>query len=46
MSGRVTTIDVEVNSPNNIWIGAASGGVWKTNNSGVSWTPVLKTNLL
>lgn len=42
MSGRVTTIDVEVNSPNNIWIGAASGGVWKTNNSGVSWTPVFE----
>jgi photosystem II stability/assembly factor-like uncharacterized protein len=42
MSGRVTTIDVEVNNPNNIWIGAASGGVWKTNNSGVSWTPVFE----
>ena len=40
MSGRVTTIDVEIANPNNIWIGAASGGVWKTNNSGVSWTPV------
>ena len=40
MSGRVTTIDAEVANPNNIWIGAASGGVWKTNNSGVSWTPV------
>ena len=40
MSGRVTSIDVEVANPNNIWIGAASGGVWKTNNSGVSWTPV------
>ena len=40
MSGRVTTIDAEVSNPNNIWIGAASGGVWKTNNAGVSWTPV------
>lgn len=40
MSGRVTTIDVEVANPNHIWIGAASGGVWKTMNSGVSWTPV------
>ena len=40
MSGRVTTIDAEVANPNNIWIGAASGGVWKTNNAGVSWTPV------
>ena len=40
MSGRVTTIDAEITNPNNIWIGAASGGVWKTNNSGVNWTPV------
>jgi photosystem II stability/assembly factor-like uncharacterized protein len=40
MSGRITTIDAEVANPNNIWIGAASGGVWKTSNSGVSWTPV------
>jgi photosystem II stability/assembly factor-like uncharacterized protein len=40
MSGRVTTIDAEVANPNHIWIGAASGGVWKTYNGGVSWTPV------
>ena len=40
MSGRVTTIDAEVANPNHIWIGAASGGVWKTYNAGVSWTPV------
>ena len=40
MSGRVTTIDAEVANPNHIWIGAASGGVWKTSNAGVSWTPV------
>ena len=40
MSGRITTIDVEVENPNNIWLGAASGGVWKTANAGVSWTPV------
>ena len=42
MSGRVTTIDVEVEHPNNIWIGAASGGVWKTDNSGVSWKPLFE----
>ena len=42
MSGRVTTIDVQVDNPNNIWIGAASGGVWKTENAGVSWTPVFE----
>jgi photosystem II stability/assembly factor-like uncharacterized protein len=40
MSGRITTIDAVVSNPNIIWLGAASGGVWKTENSGVSWTPV------
>lgn len=40
MSGRITTIDVVINDPNIIYVGAASGGVWKTENSGNSWTPV------
>ncbi|RYZ19177.1 MAG: hypothetical protein EOO16_20625, partial [Chitinophagaceae bacterium] len=40
MSGRVTCIDV-VNSNQDVWyIGAASGGVWKTTNGGGSWTPL------
>ncbi len=38
MSGRVTSIDVVVNNPNVWYVGAASGGVWKTENSGASWT--------
>lgn len=38
MSGRVTAIDV-VNSDQNTWyVGAASGGVWKTTNAGANWT--------
>ena len=40
MSGRITTIDAVVTNPNIIYVGAASGGVWKTENSGHSWTPV------
>ncbi|MDP1136467.1 hypothetical protein Q6325_27795, partial [Klebsiella pneumoniae] len=40
MSGRITAIDVVVKDPNTIWLGAASGGVWKTSNAGNSWTPV------
>lgn len=40
MSGRITAIDV-VHSNQDIWyVGAASGGVWKTTNAGASWTPV------
>ena len=40
MSGRITTIDVVLSNPNVIYLGSASGGVWKTENSGNSWTPV------
>src|SRR5215204_2231514 len=40
MSGRITAIDAVVDDPNTIYIGAASGGVWKTENSGTEWTPV------
>jgi hypothetical protein len=40
MSGRITTIDVVLDNPNIIYLGSASGGVWKTENSGNSWTPV------
>jgi photosystem II stability/assembly factor-like uncharacterized protein len=40
MSGRITTIDAVHTNPNIIYVGAASGGIWKTENSGHNWTPV------
>src|ERR1044071_5001701 len=40
MSGRIVAIDVVVDNPNIIYVGSASGGVWKTENSGNSWTPL------
>ncbi len=40
MSGRITAIDAVVANPNIFYVGAASGGVWKTENSGQSWSPV------
>jgi photosystem II stability/assembly factor-like uncharacterized protein len=40
MSGRITAIDAVVANPNIFYVGAASGGVWKTENSGHSWAPV------
>jgi photosystem II stability/assembly factor-like uncharacterized protein len=40
MSGRVTTIDAVHSNPDVIYIGAASGGVWKTENAGASWAPM------
>lgn len=40
MSGRVTSIDVNLSSPENIFIGTASGGVWHSNSGGVRWEPI------
>lgn len=40
MSGRVTAIDAVHSNPNIIYVGTASGGVWKSENGGISWTPI------
>ena len=42
-SGRVMTIAVDPSNKAVIFIGAASGGVWKTVNGGTSWQPVFDT---
>ncbi|HEX6863279.1 MAG TPA: hypothetical protein VF414_10715, partial [Thermoanaerobaculia bacterium] len=40
MSGRVAAIDAVESSPNVIWVGAATGGVWKSIDGGLTWRPV------
>jgi photosystem II stability/assembly factor-like uncharacterized protein len=40
MSGRITAIDVVLQKPNHIYIGAASGGVWSSTDGGVEWSPI------
>ncbi len=40
VSGRITAIDVVSSKPNHIVIGAATGGVWISDNGGLTWTPV------
>src|SRR5262249_16789227 len=40
IGGRVDDIAVVETNPNIIYIGAASGGVWKTNDNGINWKPV------
>jgi len=40
MSGRITSIDAAHANPRLIYVGAASGGVWKSENGGTAWTPV------
>ena len=40
MSGRITAIDVATYNPKLMYVGAASGGVWKSENGGTAWQPV------
>ncbi len=40
MSGRVSAVAVVESRPAQMYVAAASGGVWKTVNNGVSWSPV------
>ena len=44
MSGRITTIDVVRSDPNTMYVGAASGGVWKSENGGTRWEPIFDDN--
>jgi photosystem II stability/assembly factor-like uncharacterized protein len=41
LGGRVTTIAVHPTDGKTLWIGAAYGGVWKSTDRGVSWTPTM-----
>ncbi|TMQ31213.1 MAG: hypothetical protein E6K70_23025, partial [Planctomycetota bacterium] len=39
-SGRITAIAADPSNPNVYYIGAASGGIWKTKNGGINWVPL------
>ncbi len=40
MSGRVAAVDVVRSDPTQIFVGSATGGVFKSEDGGVSWSPV------
>ena len=40
MSGRVAAVCAVESNPNVIYVGAATGGVWKSVNGGLSWKPI------
>ncbi|PNQ72464.1 hypothetical protein C1T31_11790 [Hanstruepera neustonica] len=40
MSGRVTAIDVVHNNPDVMYVGTASGGLWKSTSGGIKWEPI------
>ena len=40
MSGRVTSIDVVHSNPDIMFVGTASGGLWKSTSGGIKWEPI------
>ena len=40
MGGRVDDIAVVESNPSIIYVGFATGGIWKTTNNGTTWTPI------
>ena len=40
MSGRVTAIDVQLSNPDVMYVGTASGGLWKSTSGGIKWDPI------
>ena len=42
MSGRVTSIDVVHNNTDIMYVGTASGGLWKSTSGGIKWDPIFE----
>ena len=42
MSGRVTAIDVVHSNPDVMYVGTASGGLWKSTSGGIKWDPIFE----
>ncbi len=40
MSGRVADVTAVESNPDIVYVGSASGGVWKSTNGGLSWNPI------
>ncbi|GMN09258.1 hypothetical protein MTsPCn9_02860 [Croceitalea sp. MTPC9] len=45
MSGRVTAIDVVTDNPDVMYVGTASGGLWKSTSGGIKWEPIFDKEL-
>ncbi len=42
MAGRVTAIDVVTDDPRIMYVGTASGGLWKSESGGIKWEPIFE----
>ena len=43
VAGRVAALAVDPTAETTLYLGAASGGVWKTTDGGASWSPIFET---
>ncbi len=43
MGGRIDDFAVVESNPSTFYVGAATGGVWKTTNNGTTWEPIFDT---
>ena len=44
-NGMVSSIAINPNNPNVVYIGTAGGGVWRSRNGGTAWTPLFDREL-
>ena len=42
MAGRVTAIDAVTDNPEIMYVGTASGGLWKSTSGGIKWEPIFE----
>jgi photosystem II stability/assembly factor-like uncharacterized protein len=42
--GRLNCVTFHPTDPNTLWVGSPGGGIWKTTNLGVNWTPLSDYN--
>ena len=42
MSGRIACVDLVITNPKVMYVGTATGGIWKSINGGVTWSPIFE----
>lgn len=40
IGGRIVCMAIDPNNTNNLWVGSASGGIWKSTDAGANWAAV------
>ena len=46
IGGRITDIEIPIDQPQTYYVGAASGGIFKTTDAGANWSPIFDDQLM